>query len=194
MKKSKVQRMVIIAMLAAVSFVLMFFAFPILPTVPFMKVDFSEIPILIGTFILGPIAGIGIAALRSILHLLSTGFSIPNMIGDLASFLAAIALILPIYYIYKNKHNNVGLVFGLVVGVVTSTVVMSLANYSFILPVYAKFAGFVLPGTMADYIFLGVVPFNLVKGVIVNTLFFAVYKSLVPWLNKKEESAKNYVI
>ena len=186
--------MVMIAMLAAVSFVLMFFAFPILPTVPFMRVDFSEIPILLGAFILGPLAGIGIAALRSILHLLSTGFSIPNMIGDLASFIAAIALVLPTYYIFKKKHTNGGLVVGIITGVITSTVVMALSNYSFILPVYAKFAGFVLPGTMTEYILYGVLPFNLIKGIIVNILFFVVYKSLVPWLSKKEEKTKNYVL
>ncbi|QCA29597.1 ECF transporter S component [Vagococcus xieshaowenii] len=186
--------MVIIAMLAAVSFVLMFFAFPVLPAVSFMRVDFSEIPILLGTFILGPLAGIGVAVLRSILHLLSTGFSIPNMIGDLASFLASIALSIPVYLIYKKKHTSVGLMTGLIVGVLISTVVMAIANYSFILPVYAKFAGFVLPGTMADYIFFGVLPFNLIKGVIVNSLFFVVYKSLAPWLNKKEKTSNSYII
>ena len=54
MKNYRARKMVTVAMLASISFVIMFFAFPVVPLFPFMKVDFSEIPILIGAYLLGP--------------------------------------------------------------------------------------------------------------------------------------------
>lgn len=186
MRKSKIQRMVGIAMLGAVAYVLMFLSFPVIPAYAFMKVDFSEIPILIGAYIFGPFAAVGIAAVRSILHFLTTGVSIPNMVGDLASFLAGISFVLPVYFLSNKKATTKQLAGGLVLGTLLMTSVMMFSNYSFILPVYAKFMGFQLPGTLASYIVFGVLPFNLIKAVIVSTAFVLVYKKLLPWLEKKQ--------
>ena len=91
MKSSiSVRRGAIAACLAAISYVLMYFSFVIIPIVPFMKLDFSDIPILLGLFILGPWGGLEIAAIRSIIYFVLTGVSLPHMIGVGLSFVATL--------------------------------------------------------------------------------------------------------
>ena len=72
--RSKLRTMVQIAMLSAVSAVLMMFEFPIpFLAPPFIKMDFSEIPVLVGTFAMGPLAGVVIELLKNILHFVTYG-------------------------------------------------------------------------------------------------------------------------
>ena len=78
-------KMVSIAMLAAIGTVLQFVAFPIMPAFV-LKIDFSDIPILLGMFLYGPLAGVITAFVRSLLHLFLTGLAPQNMVGDFASF------------------------------------------------------------------------------------------------------------
>ena len=59
-----------------------------MPAFSFLKIDFSDIPVLISMFLFGPAAGVATAFLRSVLHLLTTGFSPDNLVGDTASFLS----------------------------------------------------------------------------------------------------------
>ena len=68
--RSKLRTTVQIGMLGAVAAVLMFFEFPI-PFIapPFVKMDFSEIPVLVGTFAMGPLAGVFIELLKNLLNL-----------------------------------------------------------------------------------------------------------------------------
>ena len=58
MKNTKVQKMVAISLFAAMGLVLQFFGFPVIPAFGFMKVDFSDIPVLLSMFLYGPLAGI----------------------------------------------------------------------------------------------------------------------------------------
>lgn len=187
MKNYRVRKMVTVAMLASISFVIMFFAFPVVPLFPFMKVDFSEIPILIGAYLLGPGAAVAIAGLRSILHLLATGSDLSQVVGNSASFLAALAYVLPIYYITnRSKADTSRLGLGLVTGTTSMTVLMMLANYTFILPLYMKILNFDLGMSTMKYLVVGVLPFNVIKGIIVSTVFVLVYKKLIPWLILKQ--------
>ena len=111
-----VKRWVVAACLAAISYLLMFLSFVIVPIVPFMKLDFSDIPILLAFFILGPLGGIQVAFLRSLLYFLITGPSLPQLIGVSLSFVATLAFCLPLYYLLKNKslvwQNVVGAILG----------------------------------------------------------------------------------
>lgn len=97
---NKVQKMVSIAMLAAIGTVLQFVAFPIMPAFSFLKIDFSDIPILLGMFLYGPLAGVITAFVRSLLHLFLTGLAPQNMVGDFASFLASSIFTLPILFLW----------------------------------------------------------------------------------------------
>ena len=170
---NKVQKMVSIAMLAAIGTVLQFVAFPIMPAFSFLKIDFSDIPILLGMFLYGPLAGVITAFVRSLLHLFLTGLAPQNMVGDFASFLAS-------------------RIVGLVSGILALTIFMSIANYFVITPVYLQLYGVTtqqfLGTSLASYVAIGIVPFNLIKGLLVSGVFLVLHAKLLPWLSKKQHT------
>ncbi len=72
MKTTSTRNMVAIAFFSALAVVLMWFPkFPLMPSVPFMSYDFSDVPVLIGTFSLGPVAGIFIVTIKNILYFIT---------------------------------------------------------------------------------------------------------------------------
>ena len=103
MKKSKIEWMTKIAMLSAAAMVLMLFEFPLPFVAPmFYELDFSEVPVLVGAFALGPVAGIAIEFLKILVNLLING-TITAGVGELANFLVGVSFILPAELIYKHK-------------------------------------------------------------------------------------------
>ncbi|EMW6316598.1 ECF transporter S component [Enterococcus faecalis] len=197
---NKVQKMVSIAMLAAIGTVLQFVAFPIMPAFSFLKIDFSDIPILLGMFLYGPLAGVITAFVRSLLHLFLTGLAPQNMVGDFASFLASSIFTLPIFYFFGKKKNiRTNRILGLVSGILALTIFMSIANYFVITPIYLQLYGVTtqqfLGTSLASYVAIGIVPFNLIKGLLVSGVFLVLHAKLLPWLSKKATyySEKNTV-
>ena len=191
--KNKVQKMVSIAMLAAIGTVLQFVAFPIMPAFSFLKIDFSDIPILLGMFLYGPLAGVITAFVRSLLHLFLTGLAPQNMVGDFASFLASSIFTLPIFYFFGKKKNiRTNRIVGLVSGILALTIFMSIANYFVITPVYLQLYGVTtqqfLGTSLASYVAIGIVPFNLIKGLLVSGVFLVLHAKLLPWLSKKQHT------
>ncbi|MCD5028971.1 ECF transporter S component [Enterococcus asini] len=191
MKNTKVQKMIAVAMFAAMAVVLQYVAFPVIPAFSFMKVDFSDIPVMLSMFLFGPGAGILTAFLRSALHLLTTGLEPTNMVGDVASFLATSLFTLPMFYFFnKGTSSRKNKILGVVTGIFALTVFMSLANYFVITPLYLSFYGVTatqfLGTSLGQYVAIGVIPFNLVKGIIVSGVFLAIYLKLYPWLTKKQ--------
>jgi riboflavin transporter FmnP len=188
MKNLRLQKMTAVAVAAAMGLILQFIAFPIVPMFPFLKLDFSDIPVLINMFIFGPLTGVATAFIRSLLHLTMTGFSIDNMIGDFASFFASTLYTLPIFLLFKQKTTTKR-VLGLGLGILAMTVFMSIANYFVITPLYLKAfglsAGQMLGMGLGRYILVGIVPFNLLKGMIVSAVFLVLHAKLLPWLSKK---------
>lgn len=190
---NKVQKMVSIAMLAAIGTVLQFVAFPIMPAFSFLKIDFSDIPILLGMFLYGPLAGVITAFVRSLLHLFLTGLAPQNMVGDFASFLASSIFTLPIFYFFGKKKNiRTNRIVGLVSGFLALTIFMSIANYFVITPVYLQLYGVTtqqfLGTSLASYVAIGIVPFNLIKGLLVSGVFLVLHAKLLPWLSKKQHT------
>ncbi|MGM9903040.1 membrane protein [Enterococcus sp. 10A9_DIV0425] len=192
MKNTRVQKMVVVAMFAAIGLVLQYFAFPIMPAFSFLKIDFSDIPVLIGMFLFGPVAGVMTALLRSILHLVTTGFSPDNLIGDVASFIATTLFTLPIYYFFQRskQHKGRNQLLGVISGTLALTLFMSVANYFVITPLYLAFFGLsadqMLGMPLANYVLIGIVPFNLIKGFIVSAVFLVLHAKLLPWLSRKQ--------
>lgn len=187
MSNNKTKRMIGIAMLASVAFVLSQFSFPLLPGVPFLKVDFSDIPVLIGMSLYGPGGGIFIAFLRSLLHYVQTGGEAGIPIGDSAAFIASVALTLPIYYSLKrNSQSLLHKAIGGAAGTFLLTLAMVLLNWLVLAPAYMAVMNFSV-GPIREYITLAVVPFNLLKGPIVSVAFFAVYAKLQPWLERNSK-------
>lgn len=186
MQTSNTKKTVGIAMLAAIATILISFGFPIIPGVTFLKVDFSDIPVLIGMFLYGPVGGVMVAFIRSLLHYIQTGGDAGYPIGDTASFIASVAYTLPIYLIMQVKiHDTKNIVFANVIGTASLTVVLSFVNYLFLLPLYLKVLNFSV-GPIREYLLMGVIPFNIIKGAIVSTVFILLFAKLKTWLFRNQ--------
>ncbi|RIL28702.1 ECF transporter S component, partial [Staphylococcus gallinarum] len=131
--QQQTKRLITISMLSAVAFILMFIKFPLPFLPPYLTLDFSDVPALLATFTLGPIAGIIVEFIKNLLNFL---FNIGDPIGPLANFLAATSFILTAFYVAKNKNNAKSLVTGLAVATLIMTLVLSILNYFVLLPLY----------------------------------------------------------
>lgn len=187
---NKTRKMVTIAMCAAMGTVLQFIAFPIIPAFSFLKIDFSDIPVMIVMFLFGPFAGVATAFLRSLLHLFLSGFSPADLVGDTASFLASCVFTLPMYYFFRKGIHAKNKFVGVVTGILALTAFMSIANLYVITPLYLRFFGVTadqfLGMSLARYVSIGIIPFNLIKGVIVSGVFLILHAKLLPWLTRKQ--------
>lgn len=133
------------ALIGAIAFVIMKIEIPIMPGVGFLKFDFSDVIITVGTFLFGAGPGIFIAFIRALISLIFSGFSLPSIVGQIAAFLATLSFALPFYYVSKGitKSNRKTIkgrlmpILGLLIGIVAMTAVMSLANAFVLTPVYA---------------------------------------------------------
>lgn len=190
MKENKLlstRNLAIMAMLGALAGTLMIFEVP-LPFIapPFYGLDFSEIPVLIGSFILGPIAGVLIETVKILVKLMlkptSTGF-----VGELANFCIGCALILPAGIIYRWKRTKHGALAGMAVGTVCMAAAGAVMNALVMLPFYSHMmpletiisAGAAINPVIKDswsFVWLCVAPFNLVKGVSVSVVTLLMYK------------------
>lgn len=184
--------MTVMALLAALATVLMLFEIPLWFAPSFYKIDFSEVPVLIGAFALGPIAGVIIELLKIILNLLING-SDTALVGETANFILGCALVVPSAIIYQNKKTKKSAIIGMGVGTVALTITGCLLNAYVLLPFYAKAFGMPMDaligmGTvvnpainnMQTFILLAVAPFNLLKGTVVSIITAILYKHVSP--------------
>lgn len=89
------KNLVLMAMFSALAAVLMLWEFPIPFIAPnFYEIDLSEIPILVGSFIMGPVSGVIMEAIKIILKLLIKGTS-TAYVGDFANFCIGVCLVVP---------------------------------------------------------------------------------------------------
>lgn len=184
MTNNKTKRLVGIAMLASLAWVISMISFPILPGSPFLKIDFSDLAVLFGMYVYGPLAGVAIAFIRSLLSYAQKGGEMGFPIGDTAAFIATLSYTLPLYLIIAKKGTALKYKF-LAGGAasVSLTAAMALANWLFIAPAYMAVMGFSV-GPMRTYLLFAIVPFNMIKGPIVAVLFFIAFSKLKPWLDK----------
>ncbi len=189
-QNSTIYKLALIGMFGAVAAVLMLLEIP-LPVIapPFYKLDFSEVPVLIGTFSLGPVAGILIELVKVLLKLVIKSSTTAG-IGDLANFLVGCAFVVPAGIVYKKIRTRKGAVIGMILGVVTMMIVGSLLNGFVLLPAYAAAfggmdaiiaAGTAVHGSVTSvftFVALCVAPFNLLKGLIVSVITFFLYKRI----------------
>lgn len=187
-----VRRMVQIAMLAAVAVILMAFEIP-LPFAPaFYKIDFSEVPVLVGCFAIGPTAGVVIEFLKIVLHMLIHGTSTAG-VGDLGNFLVGCAFVLPAALIYKNKKSRVHAIVGMITGTIFMVISGCFINAFVLLPTYAKAFGMPIDAlvgmgtavnshinSLTTFVIFAVAPFNLLKGALVSLIVFLIYKKISP--------------
>ncbi|WMM90399.1 ECF transporter S component [Heyndrickxia coagulans] len=183
MKKWDVKQFVAVALLSALAFMLMFIKFPVPPFPSFLTVDFSDIPVLVAALLYGPMASVVAELIKNILNYLSLGSEAGVPIGNVANFFAGMLFVLPTYLIYKRMRTKKGMTVGLITGTVSMSVCMSILNYFVILPAYLYFMNFSV-GNVKAYIVAGVLPFNLVKGLIVTVLFMLMFTKMKNWIDK----------
>lgn len=182
----KTKRLTVTAMFAAISAVLMFIETPLPMAPPFLKLDPSSLPILIGSFILGPLSAAAMAFIKAFVHIFS---STTGGVGELADFLMTFAFAATSSVVYRRFHTKRGAVLACAAGTLALTLTAVLANtfllipfYSKVMPLEAIFAACekVNPRItgMKGYILYGVIPFNLFKGSIISVFTFLVYKKL----------------
>jgi riboflavin transporter FmnP len=184
MIEQRTKKIVVIGILAAVAYVVSMFSFPILYWAPFLKIDFSDIVIFLGMYVFGPLSGIAIAAIRSLLSYVTTGGEAGFPIGDTAAFLATLSYTLPIYYMIRNKKPSYKktILAGLT-GTLSLTALLTFLNWTVIAPFYVKAMGFSV-GPMREYLTLSIIPFNLIKGVLVSVVLFVVFYQMYEYLEK----------
>lgn len=191
-------RLITAAMLSALAAALMFFEVPLPFVAPdFYKLDFSEVPVLIGGFALGPVWSIIIEFVKILLKFVIKS-TMTAGVGELANFLMGCAFVFPASLIYKWRKTRKTALVGMGTGTAAMTVAAVFLNAYLLLPAYA--AAFKLPietfiqmgadinpsiDGLLSFVLLAVAPFNLIKGVIVSILVFFLYKPLSTIIHNK---------
>ena len=177
MTQNRTRRLVVIAMLSAISTLLMQFTeFPLLgPPLDFLKVEISIVPILFGLFIMGLSSAFVILLLRSLLYLLLFNAGASSMIGLPMNIVALGLFVVFIHFLTKKSQPFTLLRFivGGGLGTLALTLAMLVLNYFYAIPMYEIFANFRLEYigmTRVDYLLVGVLPFNLLQGAILTVL------------------------
>lgn len=186
----KTRYMVQVAMLAAIATVLMLFDFP-LPFAPsFYQIDLSELPVLIGAFAMGPAAGALIELVKVLLNLVLNG-SDTAFVGEFANLLIGCSLVVPAGLIYQRKKTRTSAIIGMISGTVLMAAVGGFLNAYLLLPAYAAAFGMPIDSlvgmgsavnaaitNLPTFCLFAVVPFNLVKGVVVSVITLLLYKHI----------------
>lgn len=186
-KRAKTKTITSVGVLSAIAAVLMqVLEFPIPFMPPFLKFDFSNIPALIGGFAYGPAVGVTVALVKALLHLLVTT---TGGVGELADFLTSASMVLTASLIYKHMRTRKNALWGMAAGTIVMSAVGAVTNYFILIPFYEK----VMPmeqiiaacaavnraiSGMATYILFGVLPFNLIKCVLISAITMMIYKKI----------------
>lgn len=191
--RSKVRTLVQTAMLGAAAGVLMNFEFP-LPFLapPFYQLDFSEVPVMIAAFSMGPLMGMAVELIKILLHFVLHG-TMTAGVGELANFLFGCSYLIPAALIYRwrNKKTRLHAVTGMAAGTVLTTVLACFVNAFVLLPVYGKAFGMSVDALVAmggevnssvtnilTFAAIILVPFNLFKYTLVSLIVFLIYKRI----------------
>ncbi|NFN16774.1 ECF transporter S component [Clostridium botulinum] len=171
-----------ISLLSALALILMYFEFPVIPIFPWLKIDLSDVPALLGAFGFGPLAGVTIELIKNILILLVKG-SQTGFVGEFANFLIGVSLVLPAGIIYKRNKSKKSAILGMILGGIFIEIVGVIANVYMLLPAYGMQMS---SGELLKYVTVGLLPFNGIKAIIVSTLTYILYKKVSVSIFKAE--------
>ena len=196
MKKDTTHNLTVAAMLSAVAFSLMCIEFPIPMLIPaFIKMDFSDLPALLGAFALGPVYGVIISFMKNLLHIVIKGTS-TACVGELSNFILGAIFSAVAGYLYKHHKSRKTAIIGAVAGAVAMGVLSVPSNYFVVYPAYVQFYHMPLEAILGMYqailpsadslikcLILFNLPFTLVKGLLDAVLCMLIYKPLSPILH-----------
>lgn len=189
-KRHTTKRLVLTAMLGAISAILMILEFPMPFIPPFVKMDFSELPVILGGFIMGPIDGAIIAIIKIALNFLLNGTSTAG-IGELANLIYSLGYMFPAVLLYHKFKSKKGAIISLTTGTIITSIISIIMNVVVIFPLYislteldlATIVGMTssLNPYVTDIVSLmlfSMLPFNLFKYGVTSIITFLLYKKL----------------
>ena len=194
-KSYRLRMLTTTAMLGAMSGLLMLVEFPLGFIAPsFYKIDLAEIPVMIGTFAFGPIQGVVIELVKILIKLILKGTS-TGFVGELANFVIGVSMVIPAGLIYKHKKTKKNAVIGMAISTLVMAVVGVFLNAYVMIPLYSAFMPIeqiveagkaIIPWVHDTFTFclFCVLPFNLIKGVIVSVVVAVIYKPLSRLIHK----------
>ena len=191
------------AIFSTMAAVLMLLEIPLFFAPGFYKMDLSELPIMICTFYLGPVAGVIAEFVKIVLKLLLKGTS-TAFVGDFANFAVGCTFVLPASVIYHARPSRKSALAGMIAGTLIMTVFGSAFNALYLIPKFAQLfhmelekivaMGTAVNGSITSLptlVLYAVVPFNLLKGAVVSALTFLLYKRISP-LRHKGDARKTH--
>lgn len=188
------RKVAMVGMFSAIAMILMLIEFPVGFAPDFYKLDFSELPILVGTFAFGPAAGVMMEFVKILLKLLVKGTT-TAFVGDLANFAVGCSFILPASVVYAFRKSKKSAVIACIVGTLFMTVFGTAFNAIYLLPAFSRLYGMpldtilemgvkanplVAEGNIISFVAACVAPLNLLKGSLVSILTLLIYKPLSP--------------
>lgn len=172
---NKTKQLTMIGMLCAIAYLAM--AFLRVPVVSFLKYDPKDVIIVIGGFIMGPLASFVISFIVSLIEMFTV--SETGVIGLIMNVISTCSFACTAALIYKKIHSISGAVIGLAIGTLTATAVMLLWNY-IMAPIYMH----VTRDAVAAMLIPIFLPFNLVKGMLNTAFTLILYKPVITALRK----------
>ena len=201
----KIKKMVTMAIFSALSILLYLtlkFSLPFFP--PFLKINFSMLPLLLGTFLLGPIEGLIMVLVRTLVVLPASG---SMFVGEISDLIISTAVILVAGIMYQNHKTKKGAITAIIAAAITWIVVGLISNWLIVIPlyIYLFFNGSAEPliamlsiipnvnesNYMWKYLLIGVLPFNTLLATTVSLITFLVYKRLSSLFHKGIDSNKD---
>ncbi|MDU2680824.1 MULTISPECIES: ECF transporter S component [Clostridium] len=162
-----------ISLLGAIAVVLMYFDFPI-PFLPFpwLKIDLSDIPALMGAFAFGPMAGIVVELIKNLLILIVKGTS-TYFVGELANFIVGVSLVAPAAWVYHRNKSRKNALLGMALGTLSIEIIGIIANVYLLLPAFGMN---MVKDELIRYVTIGLLPFNGIKSILVCGITYVLYK------------------
>lgn len=187
------RKIAVTAIFTAMAVVLMYLeiSLPFMP--PFLKFDFSELPVLIGSFALGPVYGIVIELLKNLIHLPVTATA---GIGEFSNFITGSIYVFSAGFFYEKHRTRKGAIVAMLIATAALSLIAVPFNYFITLPLYGSVLNFsteAIVGMSAavnplikdkiSLILWAFLPFNLFKGLLIGFITFWVYKPISKLIN-----------
>lgn len=184
------------AVLAALGAILMLIEvrLPVFPGI--LKLELGDLPALLGSLAMGPLAGVIIELLKNIMNLL-LDFTFTFGVGELSNFIVGSAFVASASIVYQRSRDKRGLLLGLLTGIFCMTLTACLSNYYIVIPAYMKAGGFSLEKIVELFamansritdlrtiIIYAIIPFNLLKSTVVSIVALLIYNKVLPVLHR----------
>jgi len=195
------RKIAVTGIFTAMAVVLMYleFSVPFMP--PFLKFDFSELPVLVGSFALGPLYGIVIELLKNLIHLPVTNTS---GIGEMSNFITGSIYVFTAGKIYEKHRTRKGAIISMLIATIMLGIIAVPFNYFITLPLYGTVLNFsteAIVGMSAavnpmitdktSLVLWAFLPFNILKGLIIGFITFWVYKPISKLINNTYKKTRS---